>query len=105
VRCCCRAGILTVVVMIKPNVVAIATPARNGKETLSALGDVTKIIAAMICGPAIIVIARGRIAWFMASPCMVALGSWTWSRRKAGSCPAPSRGVNWPRNEGSILLS
>src|SRR5215218_871317 len=22
---------------------------------------------------------------------------------RAGSCPAPSRGVGWPRNEGSIL--
>jgi hypothetical protein len=31
-------------------------------------------------------------------------GSWPRSRRKAGSCPAPSRGVNGPRNEGSILL-
>src|SRR5829696_9936423 len=32
-------------------------------------------------------------------------GSWPRSRRKAGSCPAPSRGVGWPRNEGSILPS
>src|SRR5215208_2760241 len=32
-------------------------------------------------------------------------GSRPRSRRKAGSCPAPSRGVNGPRNEGSIPLS
>src|SRR5215212_996873 len=32
-------------------------------------------------------------------------GSCPRSRRKAGSCPAPSRGVSRPRNEGSILLS
>src|SRR5918993_5914683 len=32
-------------------------------------------------------------------------GSWPRSRRRAGSCPAPSRGVNGPRNEVSILLS
>src|SRR5215208_2231836 len=31
-------------------------------------------------------------------------GSWPRSRRRAGSCPAPSRGVSWPRNEGSLLL-
>src|SRR5215211_7996088 len=54
-----------VVVMITPTVVAMATPARNGKETLSALGAVTKIIADMICGPAIIVMASGRICRFM----------------------------------------
>src|SRR5215212_1787656 len=53
------------VVMITPTVVAIATPARNGKETLSAFGAVTKMIAAMICGPAIIVMASGRICRFM----------------------------------------
>ena len=39
--------------------------------------------------------------------CLVA-GSWSGggprSRRRAGSCPAPSRGVNWPRNDWSILL-
>src|SRR5687768_4423387 len=59
----------TVVVMITPTVVAIATPARNGKETLSALGAVTKMIADMICGPAIIVMARGSICTFMIPVC------------------------------------
>ena len=33
---------------------------------------------------AITMMARGRIAWFMASPCLVAGGSWPSSRRKAG---------------------
>jgi hypothetical protein len=36
------------------------------------LEAVTKILADMICGPAIIVVARGRIPWFIASPCLVA---------------------------------
>src|SRR5215211_8132045 len=26
-------------------------------------------------------------------------------RRRVGSCPTPSRGVSWPRNERSILLA
>src|SRR5829696_1535429 len=65
---------LRVVVMITPTAVAMATPARNGTETLSALGAVTKIIAAMICGPAIIVMARGRICRFMALTLAFLLG-------------------------------
>jgi hypothetical protein len=32
------------------------------------------------------------------------LGSWPWSSRERGSCPAPSRGVLLPRNGCSILL-
>src|SRR5215212_10915176 len=28
-------------------------------------------------------------------------GGWPRSRRRAGGCPVPSRGVNWPRNECS----
>jgi hypothetical protein len=40
------------------------------------LEAVTKMIADIICGPAIIVMARGRIAWFIAFPSLVALGSW-----------------------------
>jgi hypothetical protein len=63
-------------------------------EIFTGLEAVTKIIADMIYGPAIIVMARGRIAWFMASPCLAA----------GGSCPAPSSSLHWPHNEGSILL-
>jgi hypothetical protein len=32
------------------------------------------------------------------------LGGWPWSRRRASSEPAPSRGVLLPRNGCSILL-
>ena len=32
-------------------------------------------------------------------------GSWPRSRRRAGSGPTPSRGIGWPRNERSLLLS
>jgi hypothetical protein len=39
----------------------------KGAETFSDLGAVTKMIAAMICGPAIIVMARGRICRSMIS--------------------------------------
>src|SRR5215213_7202462 len=70
-----------------PTVVAIATPAMKEAEIFTGLEAVTKMIADMICGPAIIVMARGRIAWFIGSPCLVALGIWPWSRRKEGSCP------------------
>src|SRR5215208_8197508 len=39
----------------------------------------------------------------------LAAGSWSGggprSRRRTGSCPAPSRGVGLPRNESTILLS
>jgi hypothetical protein len=43
-------------------------------ETFTGLEAMTKIMADMICGPAIIVMARGRIAWFMASaPLVLAL--------------------------------
>src|SRR5829696_8135596 len=31
-------------------------------------------------------------------------GSYPRSKRRTGSCPAPSRGVSRPRNEGSIRL-
>jgi hypothetical protein len=47
-------------------VVAIATPAMKEAESFTGLGVVRKMIADMICGPAIIVMARGRIVRFMA---------------------------------------
>ena len=37
----------------------------NGTETFTGLEVVTKMIADMICGPAIIVMARGRISRFI----------------------------------------
>src|SRR5215211_7927826 len=46
--------------MSTPTVVAIATPTMKGVEIFSGLGAVTKMIADMICGPAIIVMARGE---------------------------------------------
>jgi hypothetical protein len=51
--------------MSTPTVTAIATAAMNAMETFTGLGVVTKMIADIICGPAIIVIARGRISRFM----------------------------------------
>ena len=45
-----------------PTIVAMATPAMNETESLTALEVVRKMIADMICGPAIIVMARGRMA-------------------------------------------
>src|SRR5215212_11371903 len=80
-----------VVVMITPEVVAMATPARNGTETLSALGAVTKIIAAMICGPAIIVMASGRICRFMALASFQRLGGRLLARPARSGALAPSR--------------
>src|SRR5215218_9060286 len=53
--------------MITPTVTAIATAATNDAETFTGLGVVRKMIADMICGPAIIVIARGRISRLMIS--------------------------------------
>jgi hypothetical protein len=50
-----------------PTVVAIATPTMKDADTFSGLGAVTKMIADMICGPAIIVMARGKISRFMGS--------------------------------------
>src|SRR5215217_6299021 len=41
--------------------------------------------------------------WWQGESVCVA-GGWPWSRRRAGGCPTPSRGVNWPRNECTILL-
>src|SRR5918995_2519812 len=35
----------------------------------------------------------------------VFVGGGPWSRRRVGSCPTPSRGVSWPRNERSISLA
>jgi hypothetical protein len=40
------------------------TPTRKGTETLTGVGWVTRMIAVMICGPAIIVIASGMICVF-----------------------------------------
>jgi hypothetical protein len=53
--------------MSTPTVAAIATPKTNAPAVLSGLGVVTKMIADMIWGPAIIVMARDKIAWSMAS--------------------------------------
>ena len=47
-----------------PRVVATRTPSTNASEFFSARSDVTKMIADMICGPAIIVMASGRISVF-----------------------------------------
>ena len=48
----------------------------NGTETFTGLEVVTKMIADMICGPAIIVMARGRIARSMISfQCTVAMSA------------------------------
>ena len=52
--------------MATPTVVAIATPAMKEAESFTALEAVRKMMADMICGPAIIVMARGRIVRFMA---------------------------------------
>jgi hypothetical protein len=56
-----------VLVMSTPTVTAIATAAMNDTETFTGLEVVTKMIADIICGPAIIAIARGRISRFMIS--------------------------------------
>jgi hypothetical protein len=50
-----------------PTIVAIATPARNAAEIFTGLEVVRKMIADMICGPAIIVMASGRMSRFMGS--------------------------------------
>jgi hypothetical protein len=52
--------------MATPTVVATATPAIKEAESFTALDAVRKMIADIICGPAIIVMARGRIVRFMA---------------------------------------
>jgi hypothetical protein len=44
-----------------PRSTAIATPARNASDRRTARSVVMKMIADMICGPAIIVMASGRI--------------------------------------------
>jgi hypothetical protein len=59
------------------------TPPSPAEELSATVGGVLVLVAGRVCVP----------------------GGWPWSRRRAGSCPAPSRGVNWPRNECSILLS
>jgi hypothetical protein len=43
-----------------PSVTPIATPAMNASDIRTARACVTKMIADMICGPAIIVMASGR---------------------------------------------
>jgi len=48
-----------------PTVVAIATPPTNASDTGTAFSAVTKIIAEMIWGPAIIVMASGKISRFI----------------------------------------
>jgi hypothetical protein len=50
-----------------PTVAAIATPATKEAESFTGLGAVRKMMADMICGPAIIVMARGRMSRFMLS--------------------------------------
>jgi hypothetical protein len=86
-------------------VAAIATPARKAAEIYTGFEAVTKIMADMICGPAIIVMARGRIAWFMAPPCLVAV--WVAGPGLGGRQVAVLRlhaAVSWLRNERSLLL-
>jgi hypothetical protein len=48
-----------------PAVVAIATPKTKATETFTGLGAVIKTISAMIPGPTIIVMARGRMSRFI----------------------------------------
>src|SRR5918995_3114809 len=48
--------------MVVPSTIAAVTPARKASETFTGLGWVTKMIAVISCGPAIIVTASGRIA-------------------------------------------
>jgi hypothetical protein len=50
-----------------PMVVAIATPTTKAAETFTGLGAVIKTTSAMIPGPTIIVMARGRKSRFMGS--------------------------------------
>jgi hypothetical protein len=50
-----------------PATVATATPKMKDAESLSGLEVVRNMIADMICGPAIIVMASGRISKFMLS--------------------------------------
>src|SRR5215216_7317590 len=57
--------------MARPTVVAIATPAMKEAESLTGLEAVRKMIADMIWGPAIIVMARGRMVRFMAAAPLV----------------------------------
>src|SRR5215208_2027761 len=52
--------------MATPTVAAIATAARKEAESFTGLEVVTKMIADMICGPAIIVMARGMTDRLMA---------------------------------------
>jgi hypothetical protein len=52
--------------MVRPTLTAMITPARKEAESLRGLGAVTKMSADMICGPAFMVMARGRIARFTA---------------------------------------
>jgi hypothetical protein len=47
-----------------PIVVAISTASTKASEFFSARSEVTKMIADMICGPAIIVMASGRMFVF-----------------------------------------
>jgi hypothetical protein len=56
----------TATAMRTPTVVAIATPTMNDTEHFPGFGAVRKMIADMICGPNIIVMARGRICRSMA---------------------------------------
>jgi hypothetical protein len=53
--------------MVTPTVVARATPIMNAAEFHTGFALVTKIMAKMICGPANMVRARGKIARFMIS--------------------------------------
>ena len=46
--------------------VATSTPLTKADEFLVARSEVTKMIADMICGPAIIVMASGRMSVFAA---------------------------------------
>ena len=52
-----------------PTVMATATATMKDAESFTGFEAVTKMIADMICGPAIIVTARGSICRFMVSWC------------------------------------
>src|SRR5215218_252419 len=62
-----------VYVIVTPAVTAITTPVRKKAESFSGLRAVTKMMADNICGPAFIVMARGRTCRFMIYPLSVRL--------------------------------
>src|SRR5215213_6953567 len=82
--------------MATPTVAAIATAARKEAESFTGFEVVTKMIADIICGPAIIVMASGRICRFMA----LALALFQRSGGRPLAEPARSRAVDPNRLSG-----